>query len=96
MFGAEEVVWEGKGEVSSEVRVGVQERVWLNIQPKRLDNGLKDLNWLCFLGRLPVKEVMYRHGQSKDGRCPREGCSQEETIRHTFGNVLLHRECGGG
>ncbi len=27
---------------------------------------------------------MYRHGLSKDGRCPREGCSQEETIRHTF------------
>lgn len=71
--------------VSSEVRVGVQDRVWLNIQPKRLDNGLKDFNWLCFWGHLPVKEVMYIHGLSKDGRCPREGCSQEETIRHLLG-----------
>lgn len=82
--------------VSSKVGVGVQERVWLNIQPKRLDNGLKDLNWLCFLGRLPVKEVMYRHGLSRDDRCPREGCLQEETIRHTFWECdFAHRVWGG-
>lgn len=70
--------------VSSVVKVGVSKEVWMNIQPKNLDNGLKDLNWLCFLRRLPVKEIMYRHGIAKDGRCPREGCLEEETIRHTF------------
>jgi len=58
--------------------------MWTNIQPKNLENSLKDLNWLCFLRRLPVNEILYRHGLAKDGRCPREGCSGEETIRHAF------------
>lgn len=70
--------------VSSVVRVGVSKEVWMNIQPRSLDNGLKDLNWLIFLGCLPVKEIMYRHGIAKDRRCPREECLEEETIRHAF------------
>lgn len=84
MFGSEEVIWQSKRKGVCIVQVGVSREVWMNIQPKNLDNGLKDLNWLCFLRRLPVKEIMYRHGIAKDGRCPREGCLEEETIRHTF------------
>ncbi len=64
--------------------VGIPTRIWRGIQPRGLDNGLKDLNWLCLHKGLPVRQIMYRHGLAKSPVCPRATCSGEETIRHVM------------
>lgn len=74
---------------------GVGPVVWQAIQQKGLSNRLKDLNWLCIHGRLPVREVLYRHGLSKVKICPREGCEGEETLRHTFWECSYARRVWG-
>ena len=67
------------------VRVyGVEEKVWRVSQTKGLENRWKDLNWLGVHGRLPVRDVLYRHSLTRNKQCPREGCLGEETVRHAF------------
>lgn len=56
---------------------------WSILQPSYLVGACKDLNWLTVLGRLPVRERMYRHGQGRSPLCP-VGCGQEETIEHSL------------
>ncbi|KAK9543285.1 hypothetical protein VZT92_001076 [Zoarces viviparus] len=64
--------------------VGIPKSIWKGIQPRGLDNGLKDLNWLCLHKCLPVRDVMYRHSLARSPVCPREGCMGEETVRHVM------------
>ncbi|KAF3859140.1 hypothetical protein F7725_021539 [Dissostichus mawsoni] len=64
--------------------IGIPSKVWRRIQPKGLDNRLKDLNWLCLLRCLPVREIMHRHGLARSPVCPRPDCKDEETIRHVM------------
>ncbi len=56
---------------------------WAMLQPSYLTGFCKDLNWLAALGRLPVRERLYRHGSGKSPRCP-GGCGLDETVEHTF------------
>lgn len=56
---------------------------WSILQPSFLAGYCKDLNWLAALGRLPVRERLYRHGQVRTPLCP-VGCGQEETIEHAL------------
>lgn len=56
---------------------------WLTLQESFLVGACKDLNWLAALGRLPVRERLYRHGQSSTSLCP-VGCNGEETISHAL------------
>ncbi len=53
------------------------------LQPTYLAGFCKDLNWLAALGRLPVREQLYRHVSGKSPKCP-VGCGQDETVEHTF------------
>ncbi|KAI4797872.1 hypothetical protein KUCAC02_024788 [Chaenocephalus aceratus] len=64
--------------------IGIPSKVWRRIQPKGLDNRLKDLNWLCLLRCLPVREIMHRHGLARSPVCPRPDCKDEESIRHVI------------
>ena len=67
------------------VRVsGVGPAGWIFIQQKGLSNSLKDINWRCLHRRMPVMEVLHRHGLSRLRSCPREGCGSDETIDHVF------------
>lgn len=56
---------------------------WTALQPTWLDGASKDLHWLGALGRLPVRERMYRHGSSHTPLCP-VGCGGEETVQHAL------------
>lgn len=56
---------------------------WTLLQPSYLTGFCKDLNWLTVLGRLPVRERLYRHGSGRSPKCP-IGCGQDETIEHVF------------
>ena len=64
--------------------VGIPTSIWRGIQPKGLENRLKDLNWLCLHKCLPVRETLYRHGLTKSPVCSRNGCLGEETVRHVM------------
>ncbi|KAL6476340.1 hypothetical protein MHYP_G00148500 [Metynnis hypsauchen] len=64
--------------------VGLEEDTWSRVQPKGLDNRLQDLNWQCVHGKLPVREVLYRHGLTRHPRCPRPACAKDESLRHVF------------
>lgn len=50
---------------------------WQTLQPDYLVGVCKDLNWLAAVGRLPVRERLYRHGQSGSPWCP-GGCGSED------------------
>jgi len=56
---------------------------WSMLQPSYLTGFCKDLNWLTVLGRLPVRERLYRHGSGRSPKCP-IGCGQDETVEHVF------------
>lgn len=56
---------------------------WGALQPKWLDGPSRDLHWLGAMGRLPVRERLYRHGQSSTPLCPM-GCGSEEDIGHAL------------
>ncbi|KAJ8335383.1 hypothetical protein SKAU_G00387250 [Synaphobranchus kaupii] len=64
--------------------VGVARGIWARLQPKGLGNRLKDLTWLIVLNRLPVRDVLYRHGISLNQFCLRNMCFGVETVEHTF------------
>ncbi|KAK2810877.1 hypothetical protein Q5P01_000336 [Channa striata] len=64
--------------------VGVPASVWAAVQPVGLENGLKDLHWVCLHKSLPVREKMYRHGLSHSPLCPRLTCGAEETVHHVM------------
>ena len=73
-----------------------QKDVWAAIQPKGLENRLRDLNWLVAYGRLPVRDVLYRHKLTKNRFCPREGCGrEEETVGHVFWSCPFAQEVWG-
>ncbi|KAJ8352439.1 hypothetical protein SKAU_G00239150 [Synaphobranchus kaupii] len=75
--------------------VGVGRGVWAAVQPKGLDNRLKDLNWLIAYGRLPVRDVLYRHSLTQDRFCPRAGCRERETVQHVFWGCAFAQEVWG-
>ncbi|GAA6077711.1 uncharacterized protein LOC115161469 [Tachysurus ichikawai] len=56
---------------------------WAALQPTWLDKASKDLHWLGALGRLPVRERLYRHSISRTPLCP-VGCGGGETVEHTL------------
>lgn len=56
---------------------------WEALQPAFLEGEARDLNWLGALGRLPVRERLYRFGCARTPLCP-VGCGQEETVEHVF------------
>ncbi|KAJ4940205.1 hypothetical protein JOQ06_026514, partial [Pogonophryne albipinna] len=64
--------------------IGIPSKVWRRIQPKGLDNRLKDLNWLCLLRCLSVRKILHRHGLARSPVCPRPDCKDEETIRYVM------------
>ena len=68
-----------RGRATAGPVVGVPPAVWTTVQTAGLDNGLKELNWLCLHRALPVRSLMNRHSLAM---CPRVGCSEEETVRH--------------
>lgn len=68
---------------------------WGIIQPKSFDNDLKDLIWLSAMNRLPVKDVLFRHGCAVNNKCKREGCNKEETIMHVFWECKFAKEFWG-
>ncbi|KAK1802032.1 hypothetical protein P4O66_004363 [Electrophorus voltai] len=75
--------------------VGLEEDTWSRVQPKGLDNRLQDLNWRCIHGKLPVRDVLYRHGLTRHPRCPRPNCAEEETLRHVFWDCGYARDVWG-
>ena len=75
------VVLEGRG---ARAAVGLEKDTWSRVQPKGLDNRLQDLNWQCVHGKLPVREVLYRHGLTRHPRCPRPTCAEDESLGHVF------------
>lgn len=72
--------------------VGVPPRIWREIQPRGLDNGLKDLNWLCLHRRLPVRRTMHRHGLAGSPVCPRVGCTEDESVVHVMWDCPFAQE----
>ena len=70
--------------VSAPPVIGVSPSTWREIQPRALDNGLKDLNWLCLHRCLPVHEIMHRHGLARSPACPRVGCTDNESVVHVM------------
>ncbi|KAI4900112.1 hypothetical protein NFI96_030424, partial [Prochilodus magdalenae] len=75
------VVLDGRG---ARAAVGLEKDTWSRVQPKGLDNRLQDLNWQCVHGKLPVREVLYRHGLTRHPRCPRPTCAEDESLGHVF------------
>ncbi|KAJ3591795.1 hypothetical protein NHX12_006927, partial [Muraenolepis orangiensis] len=71
--------------------VGTPARIWRGIQPRGLENGLKDLNWLCLHKCLPVRDTMYRHGLARFPGWPRATCAGEETVRHVMWDCPVAR-----
>ncbi len=61
--------------LSEELVEGVEKVVlpykvsWIRLQPSYLTGFCKDLNWLAALGRLPVRERLYRHGSGRSPMC---------------------------
>ena len=74
-------VLDGRG---TRVVVGLEKDTWSRVQPKGLDNRLQDLNWQCVHGKLPVREILYRHGLTRHPRCPRPTCAEDENLGHVF------------
>ena len=70
---------------------GVGSEVWSRIQPRRLDHRLQDVNWLAVYGRMPVREVMYRHGLTGHPQCPWRNCEREVSIRHVLWECFFAR-----
>ncbi|KAJ8355075.1 hypothetical protein AAFF_G00101520 [Aldrovandia affinis] len=56
---------------------------WGRVSGGSAPAAVRDLHWRCALGRLPVREVLHRHGLSASALCPR-GCGAPETVRHAF------------
>ena len=64
---------------------GVGPAGWAFVNHRGLSNRERDLNWLCVLRRLPVREVLHRHGLSRLRDCPRVECGAlGETVSHIF------------
>lgn len=74
---------------------GVGPEGWGFIQQKGLPNRLRDINWLCLHRRMPVREVLHRHGLSRVRSCPRAGCVSDETIDHVFWGCKFARGVWG-
>lgn len=70
-------------------------KVWVTVQPKGLDNILKDLNWMGVHKRLAVREVLYRHKLTRNKFCPRDTCMAEETQSHVFWDCPFAAEVWG-
>ena len=75
--------------------IGVGREVWAKVQPRGLENRLRDLNWLVVFGRLPVRDVLYRHSLTKNRYCPRVGCGGEESVQHVFWGCAFAQEVWG-
>lgn len=56
---------------------------WLALQPVWLSGECRDLHWLGALGRLPVRERLYRHGEVGSPACV-GGCGEDETVDHVM------------
>ena len=56
---------------------------WGGLSGGRAPGVVRDLHWLCAMGRLSVRDVLYRHGCSASPLCPR-GCGVAETVAHAF------------
>lgn len=72
--------------------IGVNKEVWARLQPKALGNRLRDLNWLVVLNRLPVRDILYRHGISINKFCPRNFCFAVERVGHVFWDCAVAQE----
>ncbi|KAJ8361958.1 hypothetical protein AAFF_G00409130 [Aldrovandia affinis] len=57
--------------------------VWSRVSGGGAPGAVRDLQWRCALGRLPVREIMHRHGCAASPLCPR-GCGAPETVSHVF------------
>ncbi|KAJ8347483.1 hypothetical protein AAFF_G00193220 [Aldrovandia affinis] len=57
--------------------------VWSRVSGGRAPGAVRDLQWRCALGRLPVREILHRHGCAASPLCPR-GCGAPETVSHAF------------
>ena len=68
-----------------EVEKGVRRNnvQWRYLAAKGIPNRESDLSWLGGLGRLPVRERLYRAGTARSPWCPR-GCGREETGGHAL------------
>ena len=75
--------------------IGVGREVWAKVQPRGLENRLRDLNWLVVFGRLPVRDILYRHKLTKNQYCPRVGCGGEESVQHVFWGCAFAQEVWG-
>ena len=79
------VLWsEVRSEVEDPPVVGIPAAVWLGVQPRGLDNRLKDFNWMVIHRSLPVRDKLYRHGIARSPECPRVACAAAETVRHVM------------
>ncbi|KAJ8358049.1 hypothetical protein AAFF_G00040970 [Aldrovandia affinis] len=57
--------------------------VWSRVCGGGAPGAVRDLQWRCALGRLPVREILHRHGCAASPLCPR-GCGAPETVSHVF------------
>lgn len=62
----------------------VSSEVWEYAQDKSYKNVLKDFNWMHLHRKLPVRTTMYAHNLGKLKECPRDNCTEEETIEHVL------------
>ncbi|KAJ8361845.1 hypothetical protein AAFF_G00417320 [Aldrovandia affinis] len=65
--------------------------VWSRVCGGGAPGAVRDLQWRCALGRLPVREILHRHGCAASPLCPR-GCGAPETVFHVFWDCPYARE----
>ncbi|KAJ8358977.1 hypothetical protein SKAU_G00155020 [Synaphobranchus kaupii] len=63
---------------------------WGKISGGNAPGMVRDIQWRCALGRLPVREVMYRRGCAASALCPR-GCGESETVPHALWDCQFAR-----
>ncbi|KAJ8355282.1 hypothetical protein AAFF_G00076260 [Aldrovandia affinis] len=57
--------------------------VWSRVCGGGAPGAVRDLQWRCALGRLPVREILHRHGCAASPLCPR-GVGHRKAVSHVF------------
>uniref|UniRef100_A0A803K3B6 Reverse transcriptase domain-containing protein n=1 Tax=Xenopus tropicalis TaxID=8364 RepID=A0A803K3B6_XENTR len=64
----------------------ISKEIWNMVVNKNLTNSQRDLAWALVHKCLPVKDFQYRRGLLRSPKCPREGCTENETCMHFIWN----------
>ena len=64
--------------------LGQAETIWSAVTHPDLFNRHKDMAWLIAHGVLSVRAVMFSRRLARTAECPRDGCTEAETVRHVL------------